>query len=164
MKPSVYIGLGSNLAEPRRQVEQALRALAALPHSEFVNQSRLYRSPALLAPENPDPQPDYINAVAHLRTTLGPHELLAQLQALEQAQGRQRGPLRWSARTLDLDLLLYGDVQLRTAALTLPHPRLHERAFVLYPLRDCNPDLHLPDGRSLNALCAACPAPELQPL
>jgi len=141
---TTYLGLGSNLGDPLQQLRQAVAALAQLPASQLGAKSAVYRSPALLAPENPKPQPDYLNAVVALHTQLPPQTLLQALQAIEAAQGRRRDGTRWQARPLDLDMLLYGDLQWQTAELCLPHPGLRERAFVLYPLYDCNPQLRLP--------------------
>ncbi len=105
----------------------------------------------------PQDQPDYINAVAVLSTTLDPHRLLAELQAIEQRHNRVR-KRRWGERTLDLDLLLYGDFQIVTAALTVPHPGLHERAFVLYPLAEIAPDVIIPgQGRAVDLAIRCSP-------
>jgi len=143
-----FIGLGSNLGNPAQQVKSAIRELGMLPDSERIASSSLYRSTAL----GPGEQPDYINAVVELRTTLKPEALLDQLQRIEAAHGRTRGPVRWTARTLDLDLLLYGNQILVTDRLTVPHPCLAERNFVLYPLHEVAPELALPNGDSLAAL------------
>jgi 2-amino-4-hydroxy-6-hydroxymethyldihydropteridine diphosphokinase len=153
-KPLVtaYIGLGSNLAEPVVQIRKACAALKQLPETVLRQCSSLYLSPPL----GPADQPDYINAVAALDTTLAPHHLLAELQRIEQAQGRTRG-VRWGARTLDLDLLVYGDLIINDAALSVPHPGLPERAFVLYPLQEIAPDLELPGLGPLATLVANCP-------
>lgn len=140
-----HIGLGSNLADPVQQVLSAFEALTHLPETQQVAQSSLYRNPPL----GPQVQPDYINAVAALRTWLSPHALLQCLQTIEQQQGRIRGPQRWGPRTLDLDLLLYGDHHRQDPILTLPHPGLYERPFVLYPLYECAPHLVLPNGQRL---------------
>ena len=142
-----YVGLGSNLAHPRRQLAHALRRLARLPGTRLLAVSRNYLTAPL---GTPTPQPHYVNAVAQLSTTLAPRALLARLQAIERRQHRRRGPdvPRNAARTLDLDLLLYGDRRMRTRALTLPHPRMHERAFVLRPLLDVAPAAVVP-GRGL---------------
>lgn len=150
--PSVraYIGIGSNLNDPVAQVQQAFRALAELPASRLMACSPLYRSAPVGGP--PD-QPDYVNAVAALDTVLNPEELLTALQAVEIQQGRVR-TVRWGPRTLDLDVLLYGSTIRNDSWLTLPHPRLHERAFVLYPLYDIAPDLTLPGGGPLSELLA----------
>src|SRR5690606_13399439 len=137
-----YVGLGSNLAEPATQVRQAVAALAALPQTTLAGCSPFYRT----APVGPQDQPDFINAVAAIDTALAPLALLDALQALEQAAGRER--LRhWGERTLDLDLLLYGDEQIRHPRLSVPHPHMTERAFVLVPLAPLAPPLILPDGR-----------------
>ncbi|SIS06346.1 2-amino-4-hydroxy-6-hydroxymethyldihydropteridinediphosphokinase [Aquipseudomonas alcaligenes] len=150
----VYIGLGSNLAEPLRQLQAALAAIAALPHSHLAATSSLYASDPLGPPD----QPRYVNAVAALDTELAPLELLDALQRIEQEQGRMRKAERWGPRTLDLDILLFGDRLLSEARLTVPHYHMHARAFVLYPLAEIAPtDLQLPDGRRLEQLLAACP-------
>lgn len=146
-----YIGLGSNLAGPVEQVRAALGALAAVPESRLAGHSALYRSP----PMGPPGQPDYVNAVAALDTDLGPEALLDALQAIETDQGRRRDGERWGPRTLDLDLLLYGDRTLTTPRLTLPHPGVAERAFVLVPLCELEPGLALPDGRRVCDRAAA---------
>ncbi|MGD8175599.1 2-amino-4-hydroxy-6-hydroxymethyldihydropteridine diphosphokinase [Marinimicrobium sp. ARAG 43.8] len=146
-----YIGLGSNLDSPRRHIAQALKELAELPNSRLVSTSPCYRT----APVGP-PQPDFINAVARLDTTLAPLSLLDELQTLEQAHQRQRGE-HWGPRTLDLDLLLYGQQTLREPRLTVPHPEMPHRAFVLYPLMDIAPNLVLPSGASLESLLSQCP-------
>lgn len=142
-----HIGLGSNLAHPWRQIARALRGLARLPGTRIVAVSRNYRSAPLGAPE---PQPDYVNAVALLTTRLAPRALLARLLAIERRHKRRRDPglPRNAARTLDLDLLLYGRRRMRSATLTIPHPRMHERAFVLRPLLDVTPPARIP-GRGL---------------
>ncbi|WP_028117775.1 2-amino-4-hydroxy-6-hydroxymethyldihydropteridine diphosphokinase [Ferrimonas senticii] len=151
-----YIALGANLGAANEQLEQALAALAQLPHSRLVAQSQLYRSPPMAGMQ----QPDYCNAVAALDTTLAPLALLDALQQIENQQGRQRSE-RWGARTLDLDLLLYGDQQITEPRLTVPHYGMAERAFVLLPLFELAPQLSLPNGDSLISLLANCPA---QPL
>jgi 2-amino-4-hydroxy-6-hydroxymethyldihydropteridine diphosphokinase len=156
MLHDVYIGLGSNLQQPQQQVQQALDALANLPLTQLHQQSALYQSQALTLPDDPKPQPDYVNAVVWLRTQLNPEILLDHLQAIEHAQGRQRGAQRWQARTLDLDILLYDDWVYASDRLLIPHPAMSQRAFVLYPLFDCNPQLVLPDGRILQTLLAKC--------
>ncbi len=161
MLHDVYIGLGSNLQQPRIQIQQALQALSRLPLTRVHRHSALYQSQALRLPDDPKPQPDYVNAVAWLRTALSPEALLEQLQAIEQAQGRERGEQRWQARTLDLDILLYDDLIYASPRLQIPHPQMSQRAFVLYPLRDCNAALTLPDGRSLDTLLAHCSAQSL---
>jgi len=149
---TAYIGLGSNLAEPVLQVRRACEALKQLPETRLLECSSLYLSP----PMGPADQPDYINAVAALETTLTPHTLLAGLHAIEQAQGRIR-KVHWGARTLDLDLLVYGDKIIGDKALTVPHPGLPDRAFVLYPLQEIAPMLTIPGLGPLAALVANCP-------
>lgn len=147
LKDSVpaYIGLGSNLHHPIQQIQQALHRLADLPHTQLHCHSSPYQSQPL---GNLD-QPDYINACAVLHTQLSPYQLLAQLQLIENQQGRQRTAEKWAARTLDLDLLLYIGFTSQTAQLTLPHPGLYTRHFVLYPLYECQPELILPNGQPL---------------
>ncbi len=147
-----YIGLGSNLQGPRRQLEQALDELAALPHSRLLKASGFYLSPPL----GPADQPDYLNAVALLETDLAPLALLDRLQALEHAQGRVR-TRRWGPRTLDLDLLLYGRRRIDHPRLTVPHPGIDERDFVLKPLAEIAPRLEVPGLGRVEALLAQCP-------
>lgn len=146
-----YIGLGSNLEAPLDQVKRAFDELGTLPHTRLIARSALYQSRAI-GPE----QPDYINAVARIETGLTSLDLLDALQALEQAHRRVRLQ-HWGPRTLDLDLLLYGDETIQHPRLTVPHPYLAQRAFVLYPLADIDPNLQLPDGQSLQALLYHCP-------
>lgn len=134
----VFVGLGANLGDARGAVEAALAALDTLPATRRVARSSLYRSAPVDAGG-----PDYVNAVAELRTTLAPEALLDALQAIEQAHGRAR-PYRNAPRTLDLDLLLFGGRVIDTPRLRVPHPRLHERAFVLLPLAEIAPALVLP--------------------
>lgn len=142
-----FIGLGSNLDAPRRQVEQALEELDRLPLTRRVAASRLYAS----RPVGPQDQPDYVNAVAELRTRLSPLALLDQLQALEQRHRRVR-QRHWGPRTLDLDLLWMDAAEWHHPRLTLPHPELAHRAFVVLPLAEIAPDLRLPDGQTLISL------------
>ena len=154
-KVRVYIGLGSNLNAPVAQIKTALTALDAIPGTCRVQHSSLYRS-APLTLDATVTQPDYINAVAAFDTSLEPLQLLAELQALEHHQGRTRNVERWQPRTLDIDLLLYADQQWMSEELTVPHPRLHERSFVLYPLFEIAPDLHVPGHGSVRELAARC--------
>lgn len=146
-----YVGLGSNLGDPVAQLRGALAALEQLPATRLVARSSFYRNPPMGPPE----QPDFVNAVAGLLTTLPARELLAALQAIEDAQGRRRDGPRWGPRTLDLDLLAYGDLRLDSEALTLPHPGLAERPFVLVPLHEIAPGLRLPGGATIAHLAAA---------
>ncbi|MGQ0656555.1 MAG: 2-amino-4-hydroxy-6-hydroxymethyldihydropteridine diphosphokinase [Chromatiales bacterium] len=155
-----YIGLGSNLEAPREQVWRALEELAALPQTALVARSSLYRSD----PMGPPDQPDYINAAAALDTALMPHALLDALLAIERAHGRVRGPTRWGPRTLDLDLLLYGERQISDGRLTVPHPGIAERAFVLYPLAELDAGLIVPGKGPIKHLLQACPQGGLERL
>lgn len=152
-----FIGLGSNLDDPRDQVSRALQALAQLPDSDLCRHSALYRSD----PVGPAGQPDYINAVAELHTRLDAERLLDQLQAIEQAHQRVRLQ-HWGPRTLDLDLLLYGDTTIDTPRLNVPHPWMRERAFVLWPLAEIAPELTFPDGVTLQQCLAFCPMGTLE--
>ncbi|HSC62944.1 MAG TPA: 2-amino-4-hydroxy-6-hydroxymethyldihydropteridine diphosphokinase [Caldimonas sp.] len=133
-----FIGLGANLGDRALQIERACADIAALPTTALVARSALYASAPLAAPGG-----EYLNAVARVRTSLAPLDLLRALQAIETRHGRVR-PFAGAPRTLDLDLLLYDDLVLASDALTLPHPRLHERAFVLVPLAEIAPDLSIP--------------------
>jgi 2-amino-4-hydroxy-6-hydroxymethyldihydropteridine diphosphokinase len=142
-----FIGLGANLGDAHGTLQAALTALAALPNTVLRRSSPVYRSVPLDASG-----PDFFNAVAWLDTQLAPQALLAELQRIEQAHGRER-PYRNAPRTLDLDLLLYGQQRIDSATLTVPHPRLHERAFVVRPLADIAPDLGVPGlGRAQDLL------------
>ena len=156
----VYIGLGSNLATPIEQLRSALATLAALPHTDLIAQSSFYSSDPL----GPADQPRYVNAVAALDTELSPLALLDALQTIELEQGRTRKAERWGPRTLDLDILLFGERLLDEPRLTVPHYHMHARAFVLYPLAEIAPDLKLPDGRALAELLGACPYAGLERL
>lgn len=135
-----YVALGSNLAEPASQVERAIARLAGLPETRLVARSRLWRT----TPLGPRDQPDYVNAVAGLLTRLGPHELLAEFKRLEAAMGRLSPPVRWGPRVIDLDLVAFGEERLQEAGLDVPHPGVHERDFVLYPLAELAPALWIP--------------------
>ncbi|PVZ12569.1 MULTISPECIES: 2-amino-4-hydroxy-6-hydroxymethyldihydropteridine diphosphokinase [unclassified Pseudomonas] len=147
-----YIGLGSNLADPAAQLANAVKALQQLPSSQWVGLSSLYTSDSILPG-----QPRYTNAVAALDTHLAPLALLDALQAIENAQGRLRAE-RWGPRTLDLDVLLYGDKVIDEPRLRVPHPEMQARAFVLYPLAELVPEAYaLSDGRTLRELLQACP-------
>ncbi|MBY6191538.1 2-amino-4-hydroxy-6-hydroxymethyldihydropteridine diphosphokinase [Microbulbifer agarilyticus] len=154
-----YIGLGSNLADPAGQLRSALNAMAEIAHTRLIESSPFYTS----APVGPGEQPDYVNAVAALDTDLSAEALLDALQAIENAHGRER-TVRWGARTLDLDVLLFGNHTLATDRLSVPHPRIPERNFVLVPLADVAPDLVMPDGTPLHALLDQCPANRLHRL
>ena len=147
-----YIGIGSNQAEPIKQAKQAIEALKTLPKTKLADCSSLYTS----TPMGPLDQPDYINAVAKLDTQLSAIALLDALQAIEQAQGRVRKENRWGPRTLDLDIILYGNEQINTSRLTVPHYGMKVREFVLYPLLEIAADLVLPDGSLLSQLTREC--------
>ena len=146
MRPSkprwrpVYVGLGSNLSDPVAQVNRALESLAQLPKSRLVLRSGLYRS----APLGPQDQPEFVNAVAALLSRLDATAFLVQLQRIERAQGRQPDAERWGPRIIDLDLLVFGDAVAVEPGLTLPHPRIAERNFVLLPLGEIAPELVIP--------------------
>lgn len=148
-----FIALGSNLDNPEAQIRRALDALSNIRDSTLNTVSPLYRNPAI----GPGEQPDYLNAVVEFHTTLNALTLLSQLQNIELAHGRVRSQ-RWAARTLDLDILFYGNAFIDLPQLQIPHPRLSERNFVLYPLYDIAPDLVLPHGTSLRSLLDCCPA------
>lgn len=154
-----YIGLGSNLENPRRQVELALTEISEIPQTKLLKSSRWYQSKAV----GPGQQPDYVNGVAHIETGLNAHQLLDQLQAIEEAHERVR-KIRWGPRTLDLDLLLFGDECIDTPRLTVPHAYLTQRNFVLYPLADITEDLVLPSGEVLESLLANCSSEGLFPI
>jgi 2-amino-4-hydroxy-6-hydroxymethyldihydropteridine diphosphokinase len=149
-----YIGVGSNLEDPRAQVLTALERLGQLPRTRLVLASRLYGS----RPFGPVPQPDFVNAVAGVLTQLDPTALLAELHAIESSMGRPLRHDRWGPRIIDLDLLAQGRERLEEAELTLPHPGIVERNFVLYPLAEIAPDLELPGLGRVADLAAAVTA------
>jgi 2-amino-4-hydroxy-6-hydroxymethyldihydropteridine diphosphokinase len=153
----VYIGLGSNLADPETQVGSALNELKNIADTELLQSSSLYKSP----PMGPQDQPDYINAVALCETELAPLDFLAALQAIEQQHGRVRNR-HWGERTLDLDLLVYGQEIVELPGLTIPHPGIAERAFVLYPMAEIAPDIIVPKHGAISELVANCPLDGLQ--
>ena len=146
-----YIGLGSNLESPGKQLQAAFAALDSLEHTRLLARSSLYRS----APVGFADQPDYANAVAKIQTDMPPQQLLQALLHTEQQQGRVR-TFRNAPRTLDLDLLLYDDLQLQETGLTIPHPQMHLRAFVLQPLLELAPDLLIPGIGRADAAYAGC--------
>ena len=148
MSEVAYIGLGSNLEDPKQQVIDAFDALKNIPCSQLVHQSSLYKSP----PMGPQNQNDFINAVAKISTDLSPIELLDQLQAIESLQGRVRKSEQWGPRTLDLDLLLFGNQVINSERLTVPHYGMKERAFVLIPMAEISSDILTPDGSNINTL------------
>ena len=142
-----YIALGSNLHTPREQLKRALNALAQLPQTQLMAVSSFYRS----KPLGPQDQPDYLNAAVEISTALSPLALLDELQRIENEQGRVR-LRRWGERTLDLDILLYGDEIIQTDRLTVPHYDMHNREFVIVPLVEIAPNLILPNGQKLAEL------------
>ncbi|GLX84168.1 2-amino-4-hydroxy-6-hydroxymethyldihydropteridine diphosphokinase [Thalassotalea loyana] len=145
----VFIGIGSNLSSPIEQVQRAIATLKTLEHCQFIKSSSIYGS----KPMGPQDQPDYINAVAQIETTLSPLELLDKLQAIELAFGRERiKGNRWGARIIDLDILLIDDLVIDSERLTVPHYGMQEREFVLLPLVEIEPNLILPDGSNLQTL------------
>lgn len=156
---AAYIGLGSNLDGPQAQVVKAFDELAALPHTRLVARSPLYRSAPVEAPG----QPDFVNAVAAVQTELSAAQLLEGLQGIEARHARQRSA-RNAPRTLDLDLLLYDEMSLSSPMLTLPHPRMHLRAFVLQPLLDLDPRAEIPGRGAARELLRACATQALERL
>nr|WP_216670078.1 2-amino-4-hydroxy-6-hydroxymethyldihydropteridine diphosphokinase [Cronobacter sakazakii] len=140
-----FIALGSNLAEPLSQVNNALAALARIPGSRVVATSSFYRTPPL----GPQDQPDYLNAAVALETTLSAEALLDNTQRIELEQGRVRKAERWGPRTLDLDIILFGDATINTERLIVPHYDMKNRAFMLLPLSEIAPALRFPDGERL---------------
>ena len=146
-----YVGLGSNLGDARAHVLRAFEDLARLPETRLEARSALYRS----APVDAPGQADYVNAAAGVDTELSAAQLLAALQDIEQRHGRER-PYAHAPRTLDLDLLLYDEAAITSAMLTLPHPRMHQRAFVLAPLLELDPRLEVPGRGSVRELLARC--------
>lgn len=158
----VFIGMGSNLGDSQQLLQQAAQAMHQLPKTQLLRMSSLYSS----APVGVPGQPRYTNAVALLETALQPLELLDSLQQIEQEHGRIRTGERWGPRTLDLDLLLYGQQQINHPRLQVPHYQMHLRPFVLFPLSEVSSaNLQLPDGRMLVDLLMHCPQdPSLQRL
>lgn len=141
----VYLGFGSNLQAPRRQLSRALRALAKFPQTTLCSQSRIYRS----KPVGVRAQPHYLNMVVMLKTTLSPQQLLKHCQTIEQQQKRLRKKI-WGARTIDIDILLYGQQIIQLPYLQIPHPQLLHRDFVWMPLLEISPQLCLPNGQALS--------------
>ena len=148
-----YIGFGSNLAQPVAQIKSARTAIASITGVQELAFSSLYHS----LPMGPQDQPDYVNAVMCVATGLLPMDLLHCLQNIENDQGRVRKGERWGARTLDLDVLIYGDQEIDLPDLTVPHKGLDERSFVLYPLFEIAPQLVVPGKGPIADLVAKCP-------
>ena len=143
-----YIAIGSNLASPLEQVNAAVQALGEIPQSRIVAVSSFYRTPPL----GPQDQPDYLNAAVVLETALAAETLLDNTQRIELQQGRVRKAERWGPRTLDLDIMLFGDAVINSERLTVPHYDMKNRGFMLWPLFEIAPDLHFPDGPALRAV------------
>ena len=135
-----YVALGSNLSDPGRQVEGAFKALSGLADARLVARSSLWRS----QPLGPQDQPEFVNAAAGLVTTLSAHDFIESLKALERRLGKTEPAVRWGPRIIDLDLLVYSDLRMDEPGLTLPHPGLHQRNFVLYPLSEIAAELWVP--------------------
>ncbi|MGB9098104.1 2-amino-4-hydroxy-6-hydroxymethyldihydropteridine diphosphokinase [Erwinia sp.] len=154
----VYLALGSNLADPMHQVQAALDALAVIPLTTLMTTSAFYRTP----PYGPPDQPDYLNAAVALETSLAPEALLDHTQRIELEQGRVRKDERWGPRTLDLDIMLFGELTLNTPRLIVPHYDIANRAFMLVPLLEIAPDLTFPDGTAAAELLAKLDASAIQ--
>lgn len=144
-----YIALGSNLNDPLKQVQNALRHIAVIPDTHVIAESSLYET----APLGPKNQPNYINQVIAIETKLSAHALLHALLSIEKRMGRVRND-RWGARIIDCDILLFGNAVIQTADLIIPHPEMTKRSFVLHPLAEIAPDLVLPSGESVRCLQA----------
>lgn len=157
---SAWIALGSNVGDRLGHLTAAVAALRAAPGIAVVAVSQLYETD----PVGPAPQGPYLNAAAELETTLGPAALLAALLRIESQQGRRRSGERNAPRTLDLDLLLFGETAFASPTLTLPHPRMHERAFVLQPLLDLDPRAEIPGRGSARTLLLACATQRIERL
>ncbi len=155
-----YVAIGSNLDDPPRQVEKAFVALAALADTRLVLRSGLWRS----KPMGPQDQPDFVNAVAGLLTLLEPRALLGNLRGLERRMGKIEPAVRWGPRLIDLDLLMVGSTRCDEPELRLPHPGLHQRNFVLYPLAEIAPMLWVPDHGRVSRLLEGIPGDGLEPL
>jgi len=155
-----YVAVGSNLADPRRQVEAALTGLAKLADTRLVLRSGLWRS----APMGPQDQPDFVNAVAGLLTRREPRALLEDLRGLERRMGKTEPIVRWGPRLIDLDLLMVGDIRCDEPGLRLPHAGLHQRNFVLYPLAEIAPMLWVPGHGRVGTLLERVRGDGLEPL
>jgi len=153
-----YVGLGSNLDDPHAQLARAFAGLAAVRGSRLVARSSLYRS----SPLGPVAQPDFVNAAAGMLTTLAAGDFLAELKLLEERLGRARPVVRWGPRRIDLDLLVYGPVRVDEPGLTVPHPGIAERAFVLDPLAEIAPELEVPGVGRVRMLASRVSAAGLE--
>lgn len=147
-----YIGLGSNLENPLMQVTTALLQLDEIEQTSLLDFSSLYIS----RPLGPKNQPPYVNAAAWIATRLDPHMLLAHLNAIETEHGRKRNGQRWGPRTLDLDILVYGNISIKDQSLTIPHPGIRWREFVLYPLHEVNKNLMIPNLGLISRIKSRC--------
>jgi len=154
----VYISLGSNLDGPRERLIRAVESLHGIPDTSVSSVSSFYRS----KPVGPQEQPDFVNAVAALDTYLDAHELLRRLQEIENSQDRDRDGQRWGPRTLDLDILLYGDQYIESDVLKVPHPEMHKRGFVLLPLSEIAPQLTIPGRGPVAELLSSVDTTDLQ--
>jgi 2-amino-4-hydroxy-6-hydroxymethyldihydropteridine diphosphokinase len=152
-----YVGLGANIGEPRRQLTEAITAMSGLPETRLAGHSSFYRS----APIGYADQPDFLNAVAALDTRLAPGVLLDGLQGIERRQGRERS-FPDAPRVIDLDLLLFGDEIISRPGLVVPHPRMHERAFVLQPLLELDPEISIPGKGRAGKFLSACGAQKIE--
>ncbi len=152
-----YVGLGANLGEPRQQLTEALTAMSGLPETRLAGHSSFYRT----APLGYEDQPEFLNAVAALDTRLAPGVLLEGLQGIERRHLRERS-FPNAPRTLDLDLLLFGGEQIARPGLTVPHPRMHERAFVLQPLLELDPEISIPGKGKAKAFLSACSSQKIE--
>lgn len=148
MAVRAFIGLGSNLSEPRKQLQMATQAIRQIPDSHMKKVSGVYKT----SPMGPSDQNDYLNAVIELETELDAKSLLDHLQKIENDMGRKRQGERWQARNIDLDILLYGNEVIDTAELIVPHPGMHERAFVLYPLQELDAQISIPGKGKIKTL------------
>jgi len=157
--PRAFVGLGANLGDPRGQIRAALAAFEKIPVTRLAGQSSFYRS----APIGYAEQPDFVNAVARLETALAPRALLDALLEIERSLGRNRSFAN-APRTLDLDLLLYGEAVISESGMHVPHPRMHTRAFVLAPLAELDPGLEIPGHGALAPLLAACAGQAIEKL
>jgi 2-amino-4-hydroxy-6-hydroxymethyldihydropteridine diphosphokinase len=152
-----YVGLGANLGEPRQQLTEAIIAMSGLPETRLAGHSSFYRT----APVGYEDQPEFLNAVAALDTRLAPGALLEGLQGIERRHHRERS-FPNAPRTLDLDLLLYGEERIARPGLTVPHPRMQERAFVLQPLLELDPEICIPGKGSAAAFLSACASQKVE--
>ena len=155
-----YVGLGSNLGSPARQLDSAFDLLSSIPDTRLVRRSSLYSS----APFGGVEQPDFVNAVAALLTRLSAINLLRELQRIEAERGRERGEVRWGPRVLDLDLLVYSDQRIDEPDLAVPHPGIGERNFVLLPLQEVAPSLNVPGLGPVSSIGASLEEPRISRL